>query len=132
MMWLHFSSLNFRQSRLSGPAGKERIDERRDLQNPVRKSDQEKEQRKEENEHRGSVIGRRMGIDEVNQQTPEHVNVGIAHDRIERILDQSLQPSPEEPFHVRHDEKGDEDRAEENRDRGGDVSKTNYRKDGGL
>src|SRR5689334_16815833 len=84
------NGLDFRKSRFTGSAGEERVDQRRNLQNPVRKRDQQQKKRKEKEEHRGPVIWRRMRVDEVDEEISKHKDVRVGHDRIKRVLDEGF------------------------------------------
>src|SRR5260370_15767262 len=64
-----------------------------------------------------------MRIHKVDQEIPKHKQVGVGDDRIESILHEGFEPSPEKPFHSRHNEKGNKDWAQEDGDGRGYVPK---------
>jgi hypothetical protein len=51
------------------------------------------------------------------------------NDLIEAEADKCLEPSPEEPVHLRHDEPWDEDGTDEHTDRRGDIAVSNHGED---
>ena len=71
-------------------------------------------------------IRRRKGIEKVDQEAAEHEHEGLRDDLVEGVLEQGLQPAPEHPLQVRHEEERDEHRAHEHRDAGGDEAEGDH------
>src|SRR5437588_767559 len=71
-------------------------------------------------------VWRRKGVEEVDQKSAEDEDEGLGDDLVEGVLQQRFKPAPEEPFHLRDDEEGDEDGADEDGDAGGDEAEGDH------
>ena len=69
-----------------------------------------------------------MGVNEVDEKLAENKDVGVSNDGIERVLQERLKPAPEEPFHLGHDEKRNENGAEQDSNSHRDVTESNHDK----
>ena len=59
------------------------------------------------------------------EEFPENVNESACNDLIKRILKERLEPTPEEPIHLGHDEEWNEHRPDEQENSLGDQPKAN-------
>src|SRR5580693_3912410 len=72
---LHFLSKSWNHALTRFP-GEDRVHERRDLHNAVGEGEQQEQQRQKQQRHGARIVGRRMGIDEMVEQTSHNVDVG--------------------------------------------------------
>ncbi len=73
-----------------------------------------------------------MRVHEMDQQVAEHKQIGIGDDLVEGVLQKRLEPSPEQPFHLRDDKKRNKDRPQQDADTCCDVAERNNKEDGGF
>ncbi len=92
------------------------------MEDAVGEREQQEHERQEQQRDVAGVVGRRMRIDEVVQQAAHDEDVGVGNHRIERVLEERLQPVPEQPLHLRHDEEWNEHRADQHDNGSRDIA----------
>ena len=109
--------------RAAGGAAEDVVGERRDLEQGIDRSQKRNEEdRKPGNELDGGKSARGWEAQSAEHQISDDEDDGRGDDLVEGILDEATKPAPEEPLHLRNDEKRDEDRPHQNADGGGNES----------
>src|SRR5271156_6312658 len=95
----------------------------RDFQQDVdRREKRNKEDGKPADELGGGECARGRETEGAQNQVSDDIHDGCGDDLVEGILNETAEPTPEEPLHLRNDKKGDEDRPDQNTNRRGDES----------
>ena len=115
-----------RQGGLTRRSGKQRVGQRRHFQQAVRKGEQQEDQMEAADEQAVDGIGRRKGIQKVDEEAPEDEHEGLGDHLVEGVLEQGLEPAPEHPLQVRHQKERDEHGAHEHRHARGDEAEGDH------